>query len=440
MVASIRITPPQRTLTSQRAWAMPRRMRSSVLQFCLRPVYARCLGGVTLLLAVVANADGLDWPCFHGPDHNNRSRETNWFQGWPGEGPKRLWKASVGGGFSSVSVANGRLYTQGLVNGQETVWCLEAATGLEKWKHSYPYGFKPQYYEGGTSATPTAEGDAVYTVAQNGLVNCFEAGSGRVRWSKHLAKDYGFAVPTWGFASSAYLEGDLLILNAGQAGAALNKTTGALVWQNGQGPAGYSTAVPFLFKGTRGVALFGAKEVVGLSVKTGEALWRFPWKTEYDVNAADPVLWEGSAFVASSYGSGCALMRFEFEPVREVWRRKDFESHFNSAILHEGYLYGVHGEAGKPAAFKCLEWKTGEVKWSEPGLGMGGCTLAEGKLIILSEKGELLIVPASPSGFKPLARAQVLGGKCWTVPVLCQGRIYCRNSTGDLVAVSARSQ
>ena len=394
--------------------------------------------GVWSFGGVSSAAGAFDWPCFHGPDHNNISKEKNWFSVWPAEGPKRLWKASVGDGFSSVSVANGRLYTMGVVAGQEMVWCLDADTGAQIWKHSYPYVFKPQYYEGGSSVTPAVDGNLVYSLGQAGELNCLDAASGKVVWSRHLAREFGVAVPTWGFASSPCVEGDLLILNAGTRGLAVNKATGQMVWNNGPGSAGYSSAVPFVMNGQRAVAMLVAREVVAFEPKTGKLLWQHPWKTEYDVNAADPVIEADKVFISSSYGSGCALVQFSVMPPREVWRNKNIETHFNSVVLLDGYAYGIDGEAGKPASLKCLDWKTGQVKWSHSGLGLGAVTAADGKLIILSEKGELLLAEPSPAAFKPIARAQVLGGKCWTVPVLSNGRVYCRNSKGDLVCLDVR--
>src|SRR5262249_35487868 len=124
----------------------------------------------------------------------------------------------------------------------------------------------------------------------------------------------------------------------------------------------------------------------------------------------------------------------------EVWRSKSMGNHFNGCVATEGYLYGIDGDTDRsaPAELRCLSLKDGQVQWSYKGLGLASLMVAEGKLIILSDKGELVIAEASPSAFKPLARAQVLGGKCWTVPVLSHGKIYCRNARGDLVCVDAR--
>ncbi len=379
---------------------------------------------------------GVDWYRWRGPDLNGISRETGWFAAFPAGGPKQLWKAAVGQGYSSVSISKGRLYTMGMAAGQETVYCLDANTGLVIWKHSYPYRYEPQWYDGGSSSTPTVDGAQVYTLSQAGDLFCFDAGSGKVVWSKDIAKELSLELGTWGFASSPLVQEDMLVVNAGTQGAAFDKANGKMLWSTGSKPAAYSSVVPFTMDEKKAFALVAAKAVVAVEASSGQELWRYPWKTSYDCNVADPIIHDGKVFIASAYGSGCALLDFTAQPPKEVWRNKNMHNHFNSCVLLGGYLYGVDGEADKFANFRCLDWQTGAVKWSQTGLGMGGFMVADGKLIILSEKGELVIAAASPDAFKPLARAQVLGGKCWTTPVLSQGKIYCRNYKGDLVCVA----
>jgi outer membrane protein assembly factor BamB len=269
-------------------------------------------------------------------------------------------------------------------------------------------------------------------------LRCFDAASGKVLWSQNIAREHGLGVPTWGFAGAPFVAGNLLLLNAGSHGLALEKTTGKVVWSTGKGAAGYSSLVPYRHGDRDAVALFAAREVAGVEIATGTVLWQHPWKTDWDVNAADPVVRDGKVFISSSYKSGCALVRFDPAPPQELWRHKDMQNHFNMSVLVGDFLYGVDGEAEKPAFLKCLDWNTGAVKWSQPGLGLGSLMAADGKLIILSEKGELVIAEANPTAFKPLARTQVLGGKCWTTPVLSHARLYCRNSKGDLVSLAMK--
>lgn len=382
------------------------------------------------LLAITFSTRAADWPCFRGPDHNGISQETSWSANWPVGGPKQLWKAKVGIGFASFSVSAGRVHTTGNAKDSDTVFCFDANTGAEIWKHAYPAKLDPKYYEGGPSATPTVDGGRVYTLSKRGVLHCLDAAKGTVIWSKNLMEELKAKMPTWGFASSVFIEGDLAIVNVGTAGAALDKTTGKVVWSSGEEEAGYSTAVPFDAAGQRAVALAIKQDVVGLAVKDGKELWRFPWKTDYDVNAADPVLAGSKVFISSGYNHGGGVFDVSARPAKKIWENKNMRNHFNSCVLWQGHLYGVDEKE-----LRCLVFDTGEVKWSEKSVGKGSLMMADGKLIVLSEKGELMVAEASAAAFKPISRAQVLGGKCWSTPVLANGKIYCRNAAGDVVAV-----
>lgn len=382
------------------------------------------------LLAFTCPTRAADWPWFRGPDHNGISQETGWSTQWPAAGPKQLWKAKVGIGFASFSVSAGRVYTTGNAKDTDTIFCFDANTGAEVWKYSYPAKLDAKYYEGGPSATPTVDENRVFTFSKRGMVHCLDAAKGNVIWSKNLSEELKAKMPTWGFASSVLIAGDLAILNVGAAGAALDKVTGKVVWSSGEDEAGYATAVPFEAVGQRAVALAIKQDVVGLAVKDGKELWRFPWKTDYDINAADPILAGSMVFISSGYNHGGGVFDVSARPAKRIWENKNMRNHFNSCVLWQGHLYGVDEKE-----LRCVVFDTGEVKWSEKSVGKGSLMLADGKLIVLSEKGELLVAAASTGGFKPMARAQVLGGKCWTTPVLANGKIYCRNAAGDVVAV-----
>src|SRR6185295_4572689 len=156
-----------------------------------------------------------------------------------------------------------------------------------------------------------------------------------------------------------------------------------------------------------------------------------PWETSYNVNAADPILHGDKVFVSSGYDRGCAAFRVNSSKPAVLWENKNMRNHFNSCVLLNGCVYGIDGNASaSDAALKCIDLADGKVKWTFPGVGTGGVTIADGKLIVISARGELMVGEASPSGFKPVSRAQVLGGKCWITPVLANGRIFCRNAAG----------
>jgi outer membrane protein assembly factor BamB len=174
-------------------------------------------------------------------------------------------------------------------------------------------------------------------------------------------------------------------------------------------------------------------------VKDGKELWRYPWVERWSINAADPILAGDQVFI-STFGRGCALLQLKADPPVVVWQNMNMGNHFNSCVFLDGYLYGIDGNTDRSEKdLRCLDLKTGKVQWQYKGPGLGSLLAADGKLIVLSEKGELVIAEASPKSFQPLARAQVLGGKCWTPPVLSDGRIYCRNAQGTLVCLDVKT-
>lgn len=387
-----------------------------------------------LLCAPLAFAQTNVWPQWRGPNHDGISLERNWFKPWPSDGPKRLWKANVGIGFSSVSVSAGRMFTMGnTTTNVDTVWCLDAASGRVIWTNSYPCALDPKYYEGGPGATPTVDGSRVFTFSKKGHVLCLDAASGKTIWSRNIADELSLKLPEWSFAGSALVEGDLVIANAGRAGTALDKKTGRIVWTSSSEPGGYATPVPFEMNGQRAVAIFSAKTLVAVDPRTGRKLWEFPWETGRDVNAADPIVRGDKIFISSSTGS--ALLQVRSNQVTVVWNKPNFmRNYFNPPVLLGGFLYGIDGTTHRPTALACVDFNTGERKWSQPNFGSGALMAADNKLIIL-DKGELIIADATPEKYTERARAQVIGGKCWTVPVLSNARIYCRNAIGDLVCL-----
>jgi len=391
--------------------------------------------GLSVAMSYYGAAEGADWPNFRGPNHNGISNETGWSATWPEKGPKILWQKSIGTGFCSIAVSNGRAYTMGNIKDNDILYCFEADTGREVWKKSYPCPLFKKDHEGGPAATPTVNGDSVYTFSKNGDAIRFKTETGQIVWHKNLTKELRIEQPTWYFAGSPFVIDNLIILNAGTAGIALNKADGSVVWTNGNGPCGYATAVSFTMDNKKCVAIFGSRDIFGLVAATGEQVCQFPWKTSYDINAANPIISGDTIFISSGYNKGCALLKIGQGKLTEIWRNKNMCNHVSSCVLWEGHIYGFNGQQGDGGKLTCLNYKTGEVKWSQRGMGTGSLMLADGKLIMLSNRGKLVTAPASPEGFKELSSAQILTGKCWTVPVLANGRIYARNAGGDLVCV-----
>ncbi len=377
-----------------------------------------------------------DWPHYRGPQYDGASTETDWHL-WPQAGPRVLWKASLGTGFSSIVVADGRLYSMGNIDDQDIVWCRDAVTGAEHWKYPYKEPMTAQNYEGGPNASPTVVGDRVYTFSKTAKVHCLDAKTGGVIWMKDLMKEFGVKKPQWGHASSPVVLDGMVYLNAGDAGIALKASDGNLVWQNGQGPGGYASVIPYTLDGIHGLVIFGANKVFAVAAADGRILWQKDWKTSYDINAADPIVYKESVFLSSGYNYGCALLKLSNGD--EVYKNKNMKNQCYGCALYQGNLYGFDGQVGGSGKLTCMDLISAKVRWQQGGLGTGTVLVAGNRLIVLSEKGRLVVAQASPDGYQELASGQVLENKCWTVPTLAHGLLYARDALGNLVCLDLRN-
>ena len=391
---------------------------------------------VTLLLSlVVARALGasVEWPQRRGPDGNGIAVCGEWNPAALSPTPRIAWRAQVGSGYAAMAVADGRVYATGGQKGTNTVYCLDAITGREVWRHAYA---SPK---GHPRATPAVAGGRVYVVSTEGYVLCLDAHTGAEQWQVDMAREYGAVGPVYGHSASPRVAGDLLLLNAGRAGLALDTKTGAKVWASGPGRGGYSTPVVHKTADSTFAAVFAEAGVYAVRLEDGTVLWSYPWRKPNLVTAPDPVLFDDRLFLTTGSSDGsCALLDVAAKEPRVMWQNRVLAAHFSSGVRFDNYLYAVHGDAPKrgvpwPASFlKCIDLSDGTEKWAHE-IGFGSVIAIDCKLIVLRDGGEAFIAEADPAAFKELARGEVLSGECWTEPAFSRGRLYCRNTPGEVV-------
>lgn len=404
----------------------------------------RFVVGVCIIGLILVHSAALfaaDWPNWRGPDHNGISKERDYNPKFPDSGPNILWKKSIGIGFSSVSVSGNRVYTTGnsgtketrkSKDNKDTIYCFDAKTGREIWTYSFLAALDPVRYEGGPNATPTVDGDKLYCFAREGDIFCFNAADGKLIWQKNMITDFGLKLIVYGYSSSPMIFRDMLILNGGTHGFALDKNNGELLWKtNKKSAVGYSTPV-FLDIGKEKCGLFFTGDALRcVNLKNGDQLWEYPWKTRHNLNAADPVVSGDTVFISSGYGTGCALLKFDNSKAELLWQNKEMRNHFNASVLLDGYIYGFD-----ESQLKCLKLSDGSVEWSLDDFGKGSLMIAGDKLIILSDKGLLVTANATHEKFDKISEAKILTKRCWSMPVLSDAKLYARGSaSGDLVCV-----
>ncbi len=381
-----------------------------------------------------------DWPQYRGPNIDGSSPEKI-LKSWPKEGPREIWKASLGPSFGSFAVSGGKAFCfiQRKVDGEdkEVALALDANTGKEIW--AIPLG-KPTFDKqggDGPRSTPTVDGDRVYFMGANLVLTCLDSAKGSLVWQHDLVKEHNGRVIEWKSAASPILEGDLIFVNGGGKGQALlafNKSDGKLIWKGQDDKPTHASPVPATLHGVRQVIFFTQNGLVSVTPTTGEVLWRFPFPFRTST-AASPVVWQDVVYCSAGYGVGGGACRVSKTAkgfaATEIWRHPGATmSHWSTPVCKDGYLYAVIGfkEFGR-APLKCIEIATGKEKWSQSGFGSGGATILVGDhILVQGDRGPLVLVEAKPDAYKEIARAQPLGGKCWTMPVVSNGRIYARNT------------
>ena len=376
----------------------------------------------------MAQSNSANWPQWRGPNRDGISKETGLLKQWPAEGPPLVWKATgAGSGFSSFSIANGRLFTMGLRGDREFVIAFDVATGKEAW--ATPHGGAFHNDRGnGPRGTPTVDGDRVYALGGNGDLSAIDARTGKVVWSKNVLKEFGGRNITWGISESPLVVGNKLLVNAGGPDAsivALNKSDGSVIWKSQSDKAGYSSAIPLQVNGGTQVVFFTSQRAVGLDLNNGRLLWEYARPSNNVANAATPIARGNRVFISSDYGTGGGVV--EIKPdgtAQEVWFTKDMRNHHSSSVLIGDHLYGFSSQI-----LTAVKFDTGEVAWKDRSVGKGSLTYADGRLYLFSERGVVGLAEATPTGYVERGRFRIESGnlETWTHPVVAGGRLYLRD-------------
>ncbi len=372
------------------------------------------------------------WPAYRGAtrtghyDHNIRTD-------WPDDGLPRLWQQPIGGGYASFAVAEGRLFTIEQRRDSEVVAAYDPDSGVELWSQHWTERFQETMGGDGPRATPTWDNGRLFALGASGELQSLAADTGRQLWRTNILADAGAGNLTWAMsASPLVVDNQVIVLPGGKDGrsvVAYDADTGAVLWSTLDDVAGYTAPMLVELAGVRQILVVTAARAAGLRVEDGTLLWDYPWIVSNVPNMAQPiVVGSDRVFLSASYGQGSAMVEVSRTgtelSAREVWRTNRMKNKFSSSVLHDGHIYGLD-----ESILACLDVETGELVWKGGRYGYGQLLLAAGHLVLLTERGDLVLVRATPDGHDEVANFAALDGKTWNVPTIADGRLFVRNTT-----------
>lgn len=393
-----------------------------------------CIAGAFL-------ASAGDSPQFRGPNRDGVfADEKGLLKSWPEGGPKKLWVATdVGKGYSSPSIASGKIYVTGMRDDEMGVLSIFDLNG--KIEKTIEYGRETTEKQApGSRSTPTLDGDRVYFLSGLGVLYCIDLTSGAVKWNVNILERFPAKLPIWHLAESVLIDGDRVICTPGGVDGvivALNKMTGDTVWTTTgfEDTASYCSPTIFTHNGKRILTTATAATIAGADAETGKLLWAFAHKGPYDIHGVTPIYHGGFLYYVAGDGFGGGLLKLSDDgtSVTPVWENKSLDCLHSGVVLVDGYLYGT-GYRGD-AALECLDFKTGEVKWNTREIQEGIVIYADGMLYVYGDpkQGIASLVKAQPSGFERTGTFTITDGERqhWAHPAISNGVLYIRH--GDAV-------
>jgi outer membrane protein assembly factor BamB len=381
-------------------------------------------------LASLARAADAEWPGWLGPNRDGKSPDTGLLKQWPADGPKLLWKAEgIGVGFSSVAVADGKVYISGDETGKLTLFAFDL-DGKLLWKSDHGQG---RGGPDGSRASPVIDGGNVYLLNGHGVIGCFDAKSGEKKWSR-AAKEFGGSPGGWGYAESVLIHKNLAVYKPGGKSCivALDKAGGETLWKSTGFDAGpeYGSCIAVTFEGQPMFITGTSRGIFAVDANTGKYLWSNDFSAGNTANCPTPAYANGYVFWSNGYGKGGICLKLKKEDGKVLadvaWTTKDLECHHGGYVIHQGHIYGNHG-----GGWSCLDLETGRKKWNERAVGKGSLCFADGMLYLFSEsRGQAALTTCSPDGLELKGKVKVDGnGPSWAHPVVVGGRLYLRYDT-----------
>lgn len=374
-----------------------------------------------------------DWPGFRGPMRDRRVTGVRIKTDWQQSPPKELWRHRVGPGWSSVAVIADRVFTQEQRGEEEDVVCYDANDGHEIWTHRDATRFFEVVAGPGPRATPTYHDGRLYVMGASGKLNCLNAASGELIWSRDIAVDTEAKVPIWGFSSSPLVVDGLVSVFAGAENSksviAYHADTGKPAWTSGEGKLSYCSPHLAMLDDVPQILITTEAGLSAFDPATGKVLWHHAWPSKDTARVVQPTLvGSNDVLIGTGMGVGTRRINVELEVdkwiITELWTTRDIKPYYNDLVTVDDHIYGFDG-----SVFMCVSLKDGSRKWRARGYGSGQVLLLadQALLLIVSEQGDVALVRAQPDQHQEVARFKAIEGKTWNHPVVCQGKLFVRN-------------
>jgi len=370
-----------------------------------------------------------DYPRFQGPDQNNTVDGPLLADDWDTRPPVERWRIEIGAGWSAFAIVGNLAVTQEQRGDQEMVTCYDLASGQPIWGHGDATKFATTIGGNGPRATPTIHQGRVYTFGAKGLLTCLNLADGSLVWQRQASEENGGKVPEWGYAGSPLIVGDRVVVSPGGSGNALvayDREDGTKVWGAGDFPAGYATPRLYTLADVPQIVQFYHNALAGHDPETGRVLWQRAWGAG-SPTAANPLQMSADTLLVSSgYGIGCALIRVspsgEAFETEEVYTSPRLKAKFANYIPYGDHVYGLDD-----GIFTCFDPVAGEQVWKEGRYRHGQLLLVGDRLLVQTERGDLVLVAPSPEGLIEKGQIPVLSGKAWNTMAISGNLLLMRN-------------